>query len=93
MLAQEIENDKESWLERAKKNLEDKLEKSNRDLSIQKKMTGHYNKLNQFSRRKLKLAQEKLKAARKRCLVEKVEKGTSRLEFLASASLHAFKNP
>ena len=27
LLAQEIENDKESWLERANKNLEDKLEK------------------------------------------------------------------
>ena len=61
-LTQEIENDKESWLERANNNLEDKLEKSNRDLSLQKKITGHYKKLNQLSRRKLKLAQERLKA-------------------------------
>lgn len=49
LLAQEIANDKESWLERANKHLEDKLEKANRDLSLQKKMTRHYKKLNQFS--------------------------------------------
>ena len=38
-LAQEIENDKESWLERANNHLEDKLERYDRDLSLQKKMT------------------------------------------------------
>ena len=73
--------------------MEDKLEKANRDLSLQRKMTGHYKKLNQFARRKLKLAQERLKAARKRRPVEKVEKGTSGLEILASTSLHDSKNP
>ena len=30
LLAQEIENDKESWLERANKNLEEKLDKANK---------------------------------------------------------------
>ena len=93
LLTQEIENNREPWLERANKNLEDKLEKDNRDLSLQKKMTGHYKKLNQFSRRKLKLAQERLKTARKKHPVEKVEKGISRLEILASDSLNASKNP
>ena len=63
LLAQEIEDDKESWLERANKHLEDKLEKANKDLSLQKKMTRHYKKLNQFSHKKLKLVQERLKAA------------------------------
>ena len=93
LLAQEIENDKESWLERANKNLEDKLEKKNRDLGLQRKMTGHYKKLNQFARRKLKLAQERLKTAQRRRPVEKVEKYISRLEILALASLHSSKNP
>ena len=73
--------------------MEDKLEKANRDLDLQRKMTRHYKKLNQFARRKLKLAQERLKTARKRRLVEKVEKGISRLEILASYSLHVSKNP
>ena len=61
LLAQEIENDKESWLERANKHFEDKLDKENKDLGLQRKMTRHYKKLNQFSRRKLKIAQERLK--------------------------------
>ena len=34
LLAQEIENDKESWLEIANKNLEDQLEKLNIDLGL-----------------------------------------------------------
>ena len=93
LLAQEIENNREPWLERAKKHLEYKLEKANRDLSLQKKMTGHYKKLNQFARKKLKVAQEKLKIAKRGRPVEKMEKGTSTLEILASASLHVSKNP
>ena len=63
LLAQEIENDKESWLERANKHLETKLEKANKYLDLQRRMTGHYKKLNQFARKKLKISQTKLKAA------------------------------
>ena len=36
LLAQEIENDKESWLERANKNLEDKLKKAKQRLGFAK---------------------------------------------------------
>ena len=62
LFTQEIENNREPWIERANKNLEDKLEKANKYLRLQNKMTGHYKNLNQFARRKLKLTQEKLKA-------------------------------
>ena len=41
-----------------------KLEKANRDLELQRKMTQHYQKLNQIARRKLKATQEKLKEAK-----------------------------
>ena len=93
LFTQEIEDNREAWLERVNKHLENKLERANRDLSLQRKMTWYYKKLNQFSRRKLKVTQEKLKVARKRCPVEKVGKGTSKLEILASTSLHASENP
>ena len=92
LLTQEIKNNREAWLERENKHLEDKMERANRDLSLQRKMTRHYKKLNQFARRKLKVTQEKLKAARKRHPVEKVGKDTSKLEILASASLHVSEN-
>ena len=69
------------------------MERANKDLSLQKKMIGHYKKLNQFAQRKLKVTQEKLKAARKRRPIEKVGKGTSKLEILAFASLQVSKNP
>ena len=92
-LAQEIENDEESWIERANKNLEDKLDKENKDLGLQRKMTGHYKKLNQFARRKLKIAQEKLKTAQRERLVKKGGKDTYRLGILAQASLQVSKDP
>ena len=93
LFTQEIENNREAWLERVNKHFYNKLERANRDLSLQRKMTGHYKKLNQFARRKLKVTQEKLKVARKRRLVQKVKKGISRLEILVSASQNAFENP
>ena len=42
LLALEIENDRESWLERAKIHLEAKLEKANKDLDLQRRMTKYY---------------------------------------------------
>ena len=41
LLEQEIEENKEAWLERANKHLEMKLERANKDLEVQRKMT-HY---------------------------------------------------
>ena len=55
---QEIENNQEAWIERVNVHLEKKLEKENRGLDLQRRMTGHYKKLNQFARRKLKATQE-----------------------------------
>ena len=93
LFTQEIENNREAWLERVNDHLEKKLEKANRDLDLQRRMTGHYKKLNQFARRKLKATQKKLKEAQKRCLAPKMKKDTSRLQILALASQHSSKNP
>ena len=86
LFTQEIENIREEWLERVNENLEKKLEKANRDLDLQRKMTEHYKKLNQFARWKLKATQEKLKEAQKRRPTPKMKKEISRLQILASAS-------
>ena len=56
-------------------------------------MTQHYQKLNQFARRKLKTTQEKLKEAKGRRPTRKEKKGTSALEILASALEHIAKDP
>ena len=92
MFKQEIENNWEAWLERVNDHLERKLEKENRDLDLQRRMTGHYKRLNQFSQRKLKAAQEKLKDAKGNPLEQKLRKETLRLQILASASQHVAKN-
>ena len=73
--------------------MEMKLEKANRDLELQRKMTQHHQKLNQFSRRKLKAIQEKLKEAKGKRPAWKGKKGTSELDILASASKHVAKDP
>ena len=93
LLEQEIEENKEAWLERAKKHLEMKLERANIDLELQRKRTHHFQKLNQFSRRKLKAAQEKLKKAKGKRPARKEEKSTSALEILASALEHVSRDP
>ena len=41
LFEQEIENNQEAWLERVNDHLEKKLEKANRDLDLQWRMTGH----------------------------------------------------
>ena len=86
LLAKEIEDNREPWLERANQHLEAKLEKDNKDVGLQRRMTEHYKKLNQLSRRKLKSTQ-------RRRLTEKHGKYLSRLGILAQASLHVSKNP
>ena len=57
LLAMEIEHNRESWIERANIHLEAKLEKANKDLSLQWRMTEHYKQRNHFARKKLKTAQ------------------------------------
>ena len=77
LFEQEIENNREAWLERFNDHLEKKLEKANRDLDLQRRMTRHYKKLNQFARCKLKAAQEKLKEAKGKRPMRKVRKDIS----------------
>ena len=93
LFEQEIEKNQEAWLERVNDHLEKKLEKANRDLDLQRRMTRHYKKLNQFSRRKLKATQEKLKEAKRKRLAQKSRKDTSKLQILASSSQHVSKIP
>ena len=57
ILAMEIEHNRESWLERENIHLEAKLEKANKDLSLQRRMIEHYKRRNRFARQKLKTAQ------------------------------------
>ena len=93
LFEQEIENNKEAWLERFNDHLEKNLERENRDLELQRRMTRHYKKLNQFARRKLKVAQEKLKEAKGKRPTRKVNKDTLGLEILATALEHVAKDP
>ena len=92
LFTQEIEKNKEAWIERVSDHLEKKLEKAYRDLDLQRRMTRHYKKLNQFSLRKLKATQEKQKEAQKRRPTQKMKKDISRLQMFSSASQHAFEN-
>ena len=69
------------------------LEKANKDLELQRRMTKNYQKLNQFAHRKLKAAQEKLKEAKGKRPTWKGKKDTSGLEILASSLEHIAKNP
>ena len=93
LFEQEIENNREAWLERVNDHLEKKLEKANRDLDLQWRMTRHYKKLNQFVWRKLKAAQEKLKEAKGNRPAQKLRKDTSRLQILPFSSEHVAENP
>ena len=90
---QEIENNRDAWPERVNDHLEKKLEKANKDFDLQRRMTGHYKKLNQFARRKLKVTQEKLKEAQRKGLEPKLRKDTSKIQILASSSQHVSENP
>ena len=86
LLAMEIEHNIESCLERANIHLEAKLEKANKDLSLQRRMTEHYKWRNHFSRQKLKTAQNEGSAPND-------EKYRARLGILAQASLQVSKDP
>ena len=82
LLAIEIDGDRESWLEREKFHLEVQLEKSKRDIDMQKKMARHYAMRNRIARAKLKRALAKIQAQNE---VKEKEK----LDILADVSLQA----
>ena len=86
LLAIEIEHDRESWLERANIHLEVKLEKANKDLDLQRRMTKHYAQRNQFAREKLKKAQNQIQPL-------KEEKSQVKVSILAQASLQVSQDP
>ena len=60
LLAMEIDYDREYWLERENVHLEDQLEKTKRDLDMQKNMARHYPLRNKIARAKLKRALAKI---------------------------------
>ena len=78
----EIEYDREPWIERENIHLEGQLERTKRDLYLQKKMARHYALRNKMARAKLKIALAKIQAL-------KEAKGKYNLDILANASLHA----
>ena len=86
LLAIEIAHDWEPWLERENIYLEDKLEKANKYLDLQRKMTKHYAQRNQVARAKLKKAHAKIQAL-------KEEKDQENLGILTEASLQASQTP
>ena len=51
---------KKPWLERSNIHWEAKLEKANKDLDLQRKMTKYYARRNQVARAKLKKAHAKI---------------------------------
>ena len=82
----EIAHDWEPWLERATIHLQAKLERENKDLDLQRKMTKHYAWRNQVAREKIK-----------KDLIEiqplKGGKYQKKLGFLAQDSLQVSQNP
>ena len=82
LLAMEIDYDREPWLERENIHLEGQLEKTKRDLDLQKKMARHYALRNKIARAKLKRALAKIQELRK-------EKDKENIDIIVYASLQA----
>lgn len=80
-LEQEINADRESWLERANIDLEKLLEKANREKTMLRHMAYHYMARNKSCKARIR----KLKAKMKRASRRRKEK--DRLQILAEASL------
>ena len=62
-LEQEINNDRESWLERINIHLERLLEKANRDKTILKRMAYHYRAWNMSAKARIRSLKAKLSRA------------------------------
>ena len=86
ILAIEMDHNRKSWLERANIHLEAKLEKANKDLDLQRRMTKKYSQRNQFTRKKLKISQNEV-------LVLKKEKYQASLDIFARDSLQVSQDP
>ena len=83
-LEQEINDDRESWLERINIHLERLLEKSNRDKSLLRHMAFHYRERNMSSKARIRSLKAKLKKAIRK---KKRQKENDHLRILAKASL------
>jgi len=83
-LEQEINNDRESWLERINIHLERLLEKANKYKTILRWMVYHYRAWNMSSKARIRSLKEKLSKATKR---KKEAKEQDRLRILVEASL------
>ena len=64
-LEQEINNDRESWLERINIHLERLLEKADKDKTILRRMVYHYRARNMSSKAQIRSLKAKLRRAKK----------------------------
>ena len=64
-LEQEINNDRESWLDRVNLHLEKLLEKANRDKTILRRMASHYRARNMSAKARIRSSKAKLSRATK----------------------------
>ena len=80
-LEQEIEADRESWLERVKFHLEKMLEKANKEKKMLRYMAYHYLARNKVCKARIGILKAKLKKASRKW------KEQDRLQILAEASL------
>ena len=80
-LAQEIEDDREVWLEKVKIHLEELLKKANKENQMLRHMAQHYQSQNKICNIKVKQMKDELKE------IWKGKKGGEKLKILAEASL------
>ncbi len=84
-LEQEIDSNRESWLERVNIHLERLLEKANREKAMLRHMAYHYMARNKSCKARIRSLKAKLKRASRR------RKEQDRLQILAEASLAQHK--
>ena len=80
-IEQEIEADRETWLERVNIHLEKLLEKAKREKNMLRHMNNHYSARNHVCKAGIKIPKARLRRALKR------RKRHDRLQILAEASL------
>ena len=83
-LEQEINNDRESWLDQVNLHLEKLLEKANRDKTILRRMACHYRARNMSAKARIRSLKAKLSKATKEA---KEAKEKDRFRILAEASV------
>ena len=82
LIVMDINYDREPWLERENVHLEGQLEKTKRDLDLQKKMERYYALRNKIARAKLKRSLAKIQAL-------KEAKDKEKLEIISYSSLQS----